>query len=678
MNDRKSIGVFVANSHTDHPGKIIKGIYQYFSKQDVDVHFFLGTEVGGFHDKGDDQSDSLNFDYQYLSLYDYAKFEKFDMILIGLGTISTFQRMLDKQMFLEKFDPTPILVLEDVTKPKTGFNLIIDNYGGMKQIVEHLIHEHEKKDICYISGPEENYDSQQRLKAYLDAMIENGLLVTDEMIEYGDYSEQVDEQVNNLFANNEHVEAVVCANDDMTRSVYRYCEKHDLVVGKDVLVTGFDNVSWAWAAQPGLTTVKQKSTTMGRIAAELAMRYLNGEEVQPEAIGTSIITRHSCGCTSARNRATEKDETNVYSALSESRRIWNHAVAGPLHLREMIQTTDNEHAFFSTIARQLIRMGIRSSFMFLLKEPMLNEKGKPWKLDDELYVVFRQYGETFHIHGVEEAKTVKVGEGLIPKRQFRDDGPHRYFSFLLFDGNRQYGILTVEIEPENVSVFYLYASQIGIAFHFRELSFQAEEDKEKLQEQNALLNYSASSDALTGLLNRRGVLEQMQRLNLINEGKQACIFIGDLDHLKQINDTFGHAEGDFAIKAASELLRRVIGGSEPLGRIGGDEFLGMFLIEDGENPQEIIKKKISDAKLSAELFNTVSGKPYYLGVSIGAHAFVCSPDVVVSNLIKDADRQLYIAKKSRRESVCREVPVTEDREDFYIDDTLLYDTEDDD
>ena len=163
----------------------------------------------------------------------------------------------------------------------------------------------------------------------------------------------------------------------------------------------------------------------------------------------------------------------------------------------------------------------------------------------------------------------------------------------------------------------------------------------------------------------------------INEGQKACIFIGDLDHLKQINDTFGHGEGDFAINAAAQLLRRVVGDDSPLGRIGGDEFLGVFLIDEKDNAKEEVKRRISDVKLSAEIFNTVSGKPYYLGVSVGTHIFTCNSGVALKELMRYADEELYIAKKSRRENVARE---NANVESFDIDEALFedLDKEDDD
>ena len=160
MEKRKKIGVFVANAHMDHPKKIIRSIYRYFEDKKVDVHFLLGTESGSFYHGLND--DSTDFDYQYLSMFDYAFFEDFDLLIIAYGSLNTFQQLNDKKTFLDKFKDIPCIILEDNCPPEIGLNLIADNYNGMKQCVEHLIKEHGYKDIVYLSGPANNDDAAER------------------------------------------------------------------------------------------------------------------------------------------------------------------------------------------------------------------------------------------------------------------------------------------------------------------------------------------------------------------------------------------------------------------------------------------------------------------------------------------------------------------------------------
>ncbi|MCR5546180.1 MAG: GGDEF domain-containing protein [Lachnospiraceae bacterium] len=667
MSGRKKVGVFVANCHMDHPKKIIKSIYKGFLDKNVDVHFFLGTESRSFYRQI--STEGNDFDYQYLSLYDYSNFETFDLLIIGYGSLNTFQKLMDKETFLNKFSHIPCIILEDNTTPKTGINIIADNYSGMRQCVEHLIHEHHYNNIVYLSGPEGNDDAQERLQAYLDVMIENGLPVDDDMIEYGDFSEDVEDKIHALFDHNENIDAIVCANDEMSTTAYRVCAEKGLKVGEDIAITGFDNMRWAWCAEPGLTTAEQKSGEMGYRAVELGMDILAGKKVSSERIPTGFIVRGSCGCKGDHAQSTtRREENNIQNALEEMKETWSQAISGPLMLRELIQAADNEVTIYSLISQMLLRQGAKYSSLCLLENPMLNVEDKPYILAENLRQVFRQEGDKYHVYEKEKAPIIERAQGLIPTHKEEDES-HIYFSYLIFDGNRQYGILTTEIFYKDVPNYYLTTLQIGTALHFMELLQQSHEDREKMIEQNAKLNYSASSDPLTGLFNRRGIMDQMAREVALNEGRRACIVIGDLDHLKEINDTFGHGEGDFAIKAAAELLWRGMGEGAPLGRIGGDEFLGLSILDEDIDEEAFIKKRIADLKLSAELFNSVSGKPYYLGVSVGTYVFTCKADTVVNQLVKYADEELYTAKKSRRETVVRDV--VDDIEDFDIDESLF-------
>lgn len=77
-------------------------------------------------------------------------------------------------------------------------------------------------------------------------------------------------------------------------------------------------------------------------------------------------------------------------------------------------------------------------------------------------------------------------------------------------------------------------------------------------------------------MNRRGLMEKAVQMNRKNDGKEMLILFADLDHLKEINDSFGHIEGDFAIKKCAETLKSVVGENGIIGRIGGDEFCACF------------------------------------------------------------------------------------------------------
>lgn len=123
---------------------------------------------------------------------------------------------------------------------------------------------------------------------------------------------------------------------------------------------------------------------------------------------------------------------------------------------------------------------------------------------------------------------------------------------------------------------------------------------------------------------------------------EALILFAELDHLKEINDVFGHAEGDFAIKYCGETLNKIAGEKG----IGGDEFC--ILIPRDSNMGEIFIEQIFSAN---NTFNLHPDKPYYVELSIGYTQIVCEKDLLIAEAMKAADLALYEVKKRRRESV---------------------------
>lgn len=153
-------------------------------------------------------------------------------------------------------------------------------------------------------------------------------------------------------------------------------------------------------------------------------------------------------------------------------------------------------------------------------------------------------------------------------------------------------------------------------------------------------------DDLTGLNNRRGFLilaEQQIKLARRQRTPFLLLFL-DLDQLKHINDTLGHAEGNRALVEAADLLRRCFRQSDILARFGGDEFAALALSADGSDDVSV------RGRISAAL-DAVNGRPdraYPLGFSMGILA--CSPaeNGSVETLLERADTLMYREKRQKR------------------------------
>lgn len=169
-----------------------------------------------------------------------------------------------------------------------------------------------------------------------------------------------------------------------------------------------------------------------------------------------------------------------------------------------------------------------------------------------------------------------------------------------------------------------------------------------LQEQ---LEAAASTDMLTGVLNRRAIIEraEIEISRARRHGTSIAITIIDIDYFKEINDRHGHAIGDQAIiafvSACTEQLRNV----DVFGRYGGDEFVLLLTditLETAKEVCERVRQAVADQKVVTE-----SGALVQLGASIGG--VVISGEISsVDEAIKLADAQLYRAKHGGRNQVC--------------------------
>ncbi len=156
---------------------------------------------------------------------------------------------------------------------------------------------------------------------------------------------------------------------------------------------------------------------------------------------------------------------------------------------------------------------------------------------------------------------------------------------------------------------------------------------------------AAETDHLTGLFNRRAFFEHALALCARQKlrGTPVTLLMFDLDHFKTINDRFGHATGDAALRAFADVLRTSMRANDLVCRFGGEEFAAIF--PGDVSVAQIIGERVRAAFESAGA--TIEGHPVGGTVSIGA-ATELVPCASLDALIGRADAALYEAKKQGR------------------------------
>jgi diguanylate cyclase (GGDEF)-like protein/PAS domain S-box-containing protein len=176
----------------------------------------------------------------------------------------------------------------------------------------------------------------------------------------------------------------------------------------------------------------------------------------------------------------------------------------------------------------------------------------------------------------------------------------------------------------------------GVAVTSRDIS-----DRKHAEEE---LRAMTLGDDLTGLYNRRGFrMLAEQHLRLVKRGGPISLLVAfDLDGFKRVNDVYGHAEGDAALRRVASILRTAFRDSDILARFGGDEFV-VLALDCGDMREQLIARVQS--ALNAN--NDAAARPYSLSLSIGTARLDPFEPVSLDELMAQADAALYAAKRNR-------------------------------
>ncbi len=147
------------------------------------------------------------------------------------------------------------------------------------------------------------------------------------------------------------------------------------------------------------------------------------------------------------------------------------------------------------------------------------------------------------------------------------------------------------------------------------------------------------------MYNRRGLFalgEHTMRIARRRARRLGIIYI-DVDSLKTINDRFGHAQGDEALRMVADVVRASIRESDVVGRVGGDEFV--VLAEDDTG---VTQDLVARLRRRLDQANAKAGRPFRLSLSIGSVDWEHGEQATLQELIERADQRMYDDKRARR------------------------------
>jgi diguanylate cyclase (GGDEF)-like protein len=171
--------------------------------------------------------------------------------------------------------------------------------------------------------------------------------------------------------------------------------------------------------------------------------------------------------------------------------------------------------------------------------------------------------------------------------------------------------------------------------------------QEQLVSARESLRYEAMHDGLTTLLNRRAVLEQLDKelLRSARRGAPTAVLMGDLDHFKAVNDTYGHSSGDAVLKEAARRIKACVRAYDSIGRLGGEEFLAV-LPECSAAVAYTVAERLGNVLAQTPVSTPTGQVP--VTISLGVASTDMLPGANAEELVRAADVAMYRAKHQGR------------------------------
>ncbi|MGN0666481.1 MAG: GGDEF domain-containing protein [Huintestinicola sp.] len=563
------------------------------------------------------------------SVFDLIDYENTDVLIIHNEKIKN-PAVQNKLMGKAYAHNVPVIVTGNDQDDCISVNF--DYELGFEKVVRHVVEHHKVRKLHFIAGTKGNNFSDKREEVFRRVLAENSIPCDDSMISYGHFwSVPTKEAVEKLIGGGDIPDAIICANDIMAITACTVLSEHFLRVPEDVIVTGFDGIDEINFSVPRVSSCLCDYEDLAAKIAEVADKCSRGEYDGKNAlIEPRLILSDSCGC--ANNIVINAADylntvNNRFYRFQEEYRALNE-LSSKVQMCSDIKEVTNE-----------LKHELLYDMNIMLKTECIDESVNPVVVRDTSGFGISMY------HILDTDMGYSFEPALFPTSKLVP----RLNEFMTLG----YPVIFNAIHMLDVPLGY-------VSFHFKDCSI---ENYNKISQiiptlNNALGNYrnlryshylmnrledTYKHDGLTGLYNRVGFAKEYTGYYSSHyAGTRIHSILTDLDGLKYINDTYGHAEGDNAIRTIAAALKASCPTDALCTRFGGDE---MFAVCSSEYDAEEIKASIIRF---LDEYNEVSGKPYTVSASVGIFTTEAQEEVDFDSFVKQADKLMYKEKQEKK------------------------------
>lgn len=618
------------------------GILQRIHERDEEVNLYIFSSSGNW---------SWDRDYNIgeYNIYRLPDFQDFDGIILDLNNIV----MEDiREEVIERAKSSGVPVISVGYEIDDFYYVGIDNYSAMYRVIKHMHKIHNCRSYWFIMGPKENYESAKRTEGLKNYMKEHGIAFSEDDFYHGtfEYSSGL-EGFEVLYESHKKLpDAIICANDNLAVGVGEAALKRGICIPDDVRMTGFDNFDKASIYRPNITTVGHIREDVGILCAELFFKLWAGEKTERcNYTKTQEIYWESCGCGKQANidiRKNLKDRMMYDIETTEFEETVLLLEYELQHCRTIPDIMNCIAKFVSSFKCDAMYLVMDEHIHTYKKQVSVNQKFQSFTKEGFLekgYPKYMQLQFAYENGKRLDVRNMPLVADLFPMFDYERGGQDFLFLPLHF-GKSVIGYFVIR------NAVYLLAQQY--LFDVMSVLTKAIENlyqKEKLEYLNGMLSALYLSDAMTGLYNRMGYMKFGEEFfEEVHKRKQrVAVYFIDLDRLKEINDEYGHENGDFAIKTVAAAIKKYSSENSVVARIGGDEYVLLQMSESAEEIERTKEHIREELCCVAERTNF----PVPLTVSIGSVISDPSSSWSLEEYIHLADERMYeekVAKKANR------------------------------
>ena len=510
------------------------------------------------------------------------------------------------------------------------WNIQPDYRDAYVAVLEHVIRDHGIRDVLYLTGKPGQPEAEQRVECFRQALEQNGIAFTDDMVVYADLWNEPARLAIRKLADGGHrlPRAILCANDSMAMGVCCELAQLGYRVPEDVVVTGFDGIPAAASFSPRITTCREDVAALAQLAMDAALAGMAGQEPRNGTYSHKPHISESCGCPAAA-AADGQPVFRLYDTLDSMQR----------HEDYIYDCIDHMHSIngMNSLTETLAYCIVGNSYVCLNSSFVADALGATQESEHpfsgEMVVVSSHYTDNpSRIPG-----RMPLSDMLPrPEAWAQDDTACVITPVHVGRLVCGYYVLNTNDLPDSVDKIKRVARAVNIALssavsRFRQFNM------------NLRLRRAAITDPLTGLPNLKGAVQWFESFaaNDANHYKTLSVTVYGLPKYAYILENHGMDAVEETLRITAEALKMANPARCFIAHIAQDAFAVINYYVDGNDVGATIDQAGAVFFSQIEGYNSRSSREYYVEVNSGCTVVPGGWSGTLEGYLREANARMY-------------------------------------